>query len=220
MNYPFANAVIDFVRTANAENLRECVENIVEHYPRASLDTLMNHIGTHDTVRALTRLGRGDAPRPENGRDRGIMTDEQYKKGVELLMLASVLQFTLPGVPCVYYGDEAGLSGGEDPFNRACFPWGHENKELLEHYKTLGRIRKLCPAFVDGEFNCISAVLGCIAYERISDTGCALIIANANDRDIEYRVPECWRNAPALFGKAAYGRSVSVGAHSAVILHR
>ena len=220
MNYPFANAVIDFVRTANAENLRECVENIVEHYPRASLDTLMNHIGTHDTVRALTRLGRGDVPRPENGRDRGIMTDEQYKKGVELLMLASVLQFTLPGVPCVYYGDEAGLSGGEDPFNRACFPWGHENKELLEHYKTLGRIRKLCPAFVDGEFNCISAVLGCIAYERISDTGCALIIANANDREIEYRVPECWRNAPALFGKAAYGRSVSVGAHSAVILHR
>lgn len=220
MNYPFANAIIDFVRTANAENLRECVENIVEHYPRASLDTLMNHIGTHDTVRALTRLGRGDVPRPKNGRDRGIMTDEQYKKGVELLMLASVLQFTLPGVPCVYYGDEAGLSGGEDPFNRACFPWGHENKELLEHYKTLGRIRKLCPAFVDGEFNCISAVLGCIAYERISDTGCALIIANANDRDIEYRVPECWRNAPALFGKAAYGRSVSVGAHSAVILHR
>ena len=220
MNYPFANAIIDFVRTANAENLRECVENIVEHYPRASLDTLMNHIGTHDTVRALTRLGRGDVPRPENGRDRGIMTDEQYKKGVELLMLASVLQFTLPGVPCVYYGDEAGLSGGEDPFNRACFPWGHENKELLEHYKTLGRIRKLCPAFVDGEFNCISAVLGCIAYERISDTGCALIIANANDREIEYRVPECWRNAPALFGKAACGRSVSVGAHSAVILHR
>ena len=220
MNYPFANAVIDFVRTANAENLRECVENIVEHYPRASLDTLMNHIGTHDTVRALTRLGRGDVPRPENGRDRGIMTDEQYKKGVELLMLASVLQFTLPGVPCVYYGDEAGLSGGEDPFNRACFPWEHENKELLEHYKTLGRIRKLCPAFVDGEFNCISAVLGCIAYERISDTGCALIIANANDREIEYRVPECWRNAPALFGKAAYGRSVSVGTHSAVILHR
>lgn len=124
MNYPFANAIIDFVRTANAENLRECVENIVEHYPRASLDTLMNHIGTHDTVRALTRLGRGDVPRPENGRDRGIMTDEQYKKGVELLMLASVLQFTLPGVPCVYYGDEAGLSGGEDPFNRACFPVG------------------------------------------------------------------------------------------------
>lgn len=82
----------------------------------------MNHIGTHDTVRAITRLGRGDIERPENGRDRGILTDEQYRRGICLLKLASVLQFTLPGVPCVYYGDEVGLAGGEDPFNRACFP--------------------------------------------------------------------------------------------------
>ena len=220
MNYPFANAVIDFVRTANAEELRECVENIVEHYPRASLDTLMNHIGTHDTVRAITRLGRGDIERPENGRDRGILTDEQYRRGICLLKLASVLQFTLPGVPCVYYGDEAGLAGGEDPFNRACFPWGNENAELLDHYRTLGRIRKLCPAFIDGEFNCISSALGCIAYERNSESCSALIIANANCHGIEYTVPERWRGASALFGSAADGRSVPLGAYSAAILYK
>ena len=220
MNYPFANAVIDFVRTANAEELRECVENIVEHYPRASLDTLMNHIGTHDTVRAITRLGRGDIGRPENGRDRGILTEEQYQKGVCLLKLASVLQFTLPGVPCVYYGDEAGLAGGEDPFNRACFPWGNENAELLGHYRTLGRIRKLCPAFIDGEFNCISSALGCIAYERNSESGSALIIANANCHGIEYTVPERWRGASALFGSAADGLNVPLGAYSAAILYK
>ena len=220
MNYPFANAVIDFVRTANAEELRECVENIVEHYPRASLDTLMNHIGTHDTVRAITRLGRGDIGRPENGRDRGILTEEQYQKGVCLLKLASVLQFTLPGVPCVYYGDEAGLAGGEDPFNRACFPWGKENAELLGHYRTLGRIRKLCPAFIDGEFNCISSALGCIAYERNSESGSALIIANANCHGIEYTVPERWRGASTLFGSAADGLNVPLGAYSAAILYK
>ena len=220
MNYPFANAVIDFVRTANAEELRECVENIVEHYPRASLDTLMNHIGTHDTVRAITRLGRGDIGRPENGRDRGILTDEQYRRGICLLKLASVLQFTLPGVPCVYYGDEAGLAGGEDPFNRACFPWGNENAELLGHYRTLGRIRKLCPAFIDGEFNCISSALGCIAYERNSESCSALIIANANCHGIEYTVPERWRGASTLFGSAADGLNVPLGAYSAAILYK
>ena len=220
MNYPFANAVIDFVRTANAEELRECVENIVEHYPRASLNTLMNHIGTHDTVRAITRLGRGDIGRPENGRDRGILTEEQYQKGVCLLKLASVLQFTLPGIPCVYYGDEVGLAGGEDPFNRACFPWGNENAELLGHYRTLGRIRKLCPAFIDGEFNCISSALGCIAYERNSESGSALIIANANCHGIEYTVPERWRGASTLFGSAADGLNVPLGAYSAAILDK
>lgn len=103
-----------------------------------------------------------------------------------------------PGVPCVYYGDEVGLAGGEDPFNRACF-LGNENAELLDHYRTLGRIRKLCPAFIDGEFNCISSVLGCIAYERNSESGSALIIANANCHGIEYTVPERWRGASTLF---------------------
>lgn len=220
MNYPFANAIIDFVRTANAENLRECVENTVEHYPKASLDTLMNHIGTHDTVRAITRLGRGEVPRPEGGRDKGILNDEQYARGVRLLKLAAAIQFTLPGVPCIYYGDEAGLSGGEDPFNRACFPWGHENAKLLEHYKALGRIRKACPSFAKGEFNCISAALGCIAYERADENGSVMIIANANDHGITYTVPECWANAKVLMGGGISGREVTLDGCSAAILLR
>lgn len=57
-------------------------------------------------------------------------------------MLASVLQYTLPGVPCVYYGDEAGMEGYEDPFNRRCYPWGSEDEEIIEHYKRLGALRK------------------------------------------------------------------------------
>lgn len=220
MNYPFANAIIDFVRTANAEKLRECVENIVEHYPKASLDTLMNHIGTHDTVRAITRLGRGDMPAPDGGRDRGVLSDEQYARGTRLLKLAAAVQFTLPGVPCIYYGDEAGLAGGEDPFNRACFPWGSENGELLEYYKTLGRIRKECSVFAKGEFNCISAALGCIAYERTQENGSVLIIANANSHGITYSVPERWSDAKPLLGGGISGRDVKLDGYSAAILLR
>ena len=220
MNYPFANAIIDFARNARAEALRECVENIVEHYPKPALDTLMNHIGTHDTVRAITRLGRGDMQRPENGRDRGELTQEQYDRGVTLLKLASVLQFTLPGVPCVYYGDEAGLAGGEDPFNRGCFPWGYENTGLTEHYRALGRLRAACPAFADGSFNCVSAALGCIAFERVTGDCAVLVIANANGHDIDYTVPERWRNAKALFGSDADGLNVRIPAYGAAIIQK
>ena len=61
-----------------------------------------------------------------------------------LLKLASLMQYTLPGIPCVYYGDEAGMEGYRDPFNRGCFPWGHEDAELVNWYRSLGKIRHSC----------------------------------------------------------------------------
>ena len=56
--------------------------------------------------------------------------------------MASFLQYMLPGAPSLYYGDEAGMEGGKDPFNRRPYPWGQEDPELLEHYQILGRLRK------------------------------------------------------------------------------
>lgn len=218
MNYPFANAITTFVRDADAERLCETVESIAEHYPKRSLDTLMNHIGTHDTVRAITRFGRGDEAKKSCGRDRGLLSDEEYLRGTRLLKIASLLQYTLPGVPCIYYGDEAGLAGGEDPFNRGCYPWGNENEELISHYRTLAKLRRECAAFKDGRFTAVSAALGCIAFERATDSERVLIIANANDHEIDYIVSEDWRDAQAVFGSSAQGRSVSVGAYGASVL--
>ena len=67
-----------------------------------------------------------------------LISEDDYKKGVKLLKLAATLQYTLVGLPSLYYGDEAGLTGGSDPFCRGCYPWGNENSELLSFYKKLG----------------------------------------------------------------------------------
>ena len=112
--------------------MMELIMTVLEHYPPGAIHLLMNHIGTHDTERILTVLG-GE---PLNGRDREWqsrtkLSQEQRSRGLALLKLASLMQYTLPGIPCVYYGDEAGMEGYRDPFNRGCFPWGHEDAELV-----------------------------------------------------------------------------------------
>ena len=70
------------------------------------------------------------------------LSEELYSIGKKRLKVASSLQYFLPGVPCIYYGDEVGMQGFEDPINRRPYPWGKEDKELLEHYRYLGKLRE------------------------------------------------------------------------------
>ena len=143
MNYPFRDAILQFLRHGAAQYFFETIETILEHYPPQCIRLLMNHIGTHDTERAITMLA-GD---PTENRDRTWQSAQklspaQYALGVHRMKLASLIQYTLPGVPCIYYGDEAGMQGYRDPFNRGTYPWGRENQSLLSWYQGLGRLRK------------------------------------------------------------------------------
>ena len=101
----------------------------------------MNSLGTHDTERILSVLGDTEVLELSNEElSTRKMTDAQRKKARSRLKIASTLQYTVFGVPSLYYGDEAGLEGGHDPFCRQPFPWGNEDKELADHYKKLGEI--------------------------------------------------------------------------------
>ncbi|MDR2647444.1 MAG: glycoside hydrolase family 13 protein [Oscillospiraceae bacterium] len=188
MNYPLADAIICFAVRKQAEQLAQTMLSQLEHYPPAAILGLMNHIGTHDTVRALMRLaGDGNCENP-NHEERGqwagkTLNPAQKNLAHKRLKLCAALQFTLPGTPCVYYGDEAGMQGYMDPFNRGCFPWGGEDEDLLAYYRALGALRKSTPALASAEFELISASLGCVCYKR----GNLLVIANANDHQIAYR---------------------------------
>jgi 4-alpha-glucanotransferase len=114
---------------------------IAENYPRNVLLCNMNLLGTHDTPRILTALVDDfDGSREEKSKRR--LSRAQYMLAQERLLMASFIQYALPGIPSLYYGDEAGVEGYKDPFNRRTYPWGREDKELLEHFKRLGRLRK------------------------------------------------------------------------------
>ncbi len=144
MNYPLGNAILSFIRCGGGENLSRTVWTLLENYPLQTVAVLMSSLSTHDIPRAITAL----AGEPYQNQDREwqaahhFLPLDRYQCGKKRLKLASLLQYFLPGVPCLYYGDEAGLSGYRDPFNRCPYPWGQEDHELLDWFRKLGSLRR------------------------------------------------------------------------------
>jgi len=140
MNYPFRNAVLSFLLEKKAEDYQKTVESIEENYPYPALRSLMNLLGTHDTPRILTVLG-AEKNLPENAEARAKyrLSEKERKTAEKRLKIASMLLFTHIGSPTVYYGDECGMQGLEDPCNRAWFV--KESEELLDWYRKLSQVR-------------------------------------------------------------------------------
>ena len=183
MNYPLRNAIIACVKENNVQQLARTMAMLRRNYPKHVLDSLMNILGTHDTMRLLTALGGEAFPEGKPAMSRFNLSVEQLHRGKRLIKLASILQFTLPGVPCVYYGDEAGMEGGGDPFNRRCYPWGSEDTDLVSWYANLGRLRKTYECFKDGDYILIEARNGLFAFTRGEGNGRVLVAVNMTDYD-------------------------------------
>ena len=161
----------------------------------------MNHIGTHDTERALTVLA--GEPAGDRGRDwqsQQHLSPDQKVRGLHLMRLASAIQYTLPGVPALYYGDEAGMEGYKDPFNRGCYPWGNEDHSLVKWYRRLGRIRKACPALVDGEFIPLFAEGDVLAFGRRKGKNTLLTVVNRSGDPVSFPLPKGWENVTCIVG--------------------
>ncbi len=157
MNYPFRTAILKFIRGWDAgRELKDTVLSIAENYPPQVLSCNMNLLGTHDTVRILTALVDDfEGPREQQAGRR--LSRNQLEVARERLLAATFLQFTLPGSPSIYYGDEALMEGYKDPFNRRTYPWGHEDRELLQHFRRLGQLKKDNPALRLGDIQFFQA---------------------------------------------------------------
>lgn len=127
----------------------------------------MNLLSTHDTPRAINALlDPHDGSRDDLARRH--FSPEQITWGKELLRTAAFLQFTLPGAPCIYYGDEAGMTGYRDPFNRGFYPWGEEDTNLQAFYRALARLKRENPALKTGRVEFITASNGRVQFLRQS----------------------------------------------------
>ena len=164
MHYPFRTAVTEFLQgTRNAESACNVFWSIQEHYPKENLYAALNLIGSHDRARILTALGGDRAA----------------------LRQAMLLQFVLPGVPCIYYGDEAGMTGGADPYNRGSFPWGTDDTELTDFLRGLSEMYRQRPLLRRGECEPLffgENVLGCRRYD---ETGSVLALINRGGESVD-----------------------------------
>ena len=195
MNYPFRTAIVNFVRQwDDGQALAERVMTIAENYPPQVLCCNMNLLGTHDTARILTALVDDfDGSREEKSRRH--LSRNLYLQAKELLMMASFLQYMLPGAPSLYYADEAGMEGHKDPFNRRTYPWGREDTELLSHFRHLGKLRKESACLQTGDIEFFRAEGGRIGFARRLEGKTVRIYLNRTDSSWE--IPG---------GKLLYGR--------------
>lgn len=217
MNYPFMNAIIAYVRDGDEKFFKDAVQSILENYPKETVYCLMNSLGTHDTVRIINALSDVRAHGWSKTHKLGYkLPDSEYEKAKKKLYLASVLQFTLPGIPSIFYGDEAGLQGFDDPINRRPYPWGSEDKEILAHYKKLGRIRRENRAVFSGGFN-MRDENGLVAYERASGDDEIIIAVNAGAYDKTLFINNEYTN---LYNNKEYKDVVDVPGGSFVILKK
>ncbi len=202
MNYPFRSAVLGFLTGANPADMMEIILNVLENYPPQVIRLLMNHIGTHDTERALTILaGEPLGSHSRHWQSTAKLSEEARELGIRRLRLAALMQFTLPGVPCIYYGDEAGMEGYRDPFNRGCYPWGNEDQRLLSWYRGLGSLRAECSALKEGTFTPLTAGDGCMAYIRSDEKQMLLVAVNASNEQKFVAIPSEWRDSTAVYGQ-------------------
>ena len=165
MNYPLKDAIIGFVKSGKTSQLRETLFMLMDNYPKETLDCLMNILGTHDTARILTVFG-GKECSDKDEMATTFLSESEKAAAKRKVMMAAVLQFTLPGVPCIYYGDENAMEGHRDPFCRRCFDWLYTDEELLAFYRKLGALRRKFGVFSEGEYGEVYADSSCLLYER------------------------------------------------------
>lgn len=205
MNYPFTNAIISFLADDDAEGFIDKILTVTENYPKEILDLLMNSLGTHDTMRIITRLSGESCENKDRGwQEKFELSSKERERCIKLFKIAAVIQYTLPGFPSVYYGDEIGMEGCKDPFNRRGYPWGSDkiNNELFQFHIALGKLRKETPFLKDAPFVPISGAQGCVAYARESENSSLIVIANRASSEIEYSLPKKYANALLVFGNA------------------
>ena len=214
MNYPLRHAILDFLTLrSTAQEAMNLFEQLCENYPSEPFLSCLNLLGSHDRIRLLTILG--DSPH------RSLLSDEdrywyrldEGKKSLAIsrLWAATLLQMTLPGVPCVYYGDEAGMQGYADPYCRAPYPWDDVDVNCRTIYRNAIAVRKAASPLASGGFFPFAQgddVLGFwrVGADKKDDTVCCVLVNRSLSESHTVRLPFCGEVADDIVS----GREVKI----------
>ncbi|MBE6885663.1 MAG: glycoside hydrolase family 13 protein [Ruminococcaceae bacterium] len=183
MNYPFKEAIMEFViGKITGRAFADRIMTIAENYPRPVLDCLMNLLSTHDTPRIITALsGKGEGmSKSEKANFR--LSGAELDRALALTKVSALLQFTLPGNPSIYYGDEIGMEGFEDPLNRCFYKWENQNTCLQNFYKELAFLKNENEAIKCGDIVFQETGDNFIKFARKSQNEIAYIVVSIGDK--------------------------------------
>ncbi|MBZ4665965.1 alpha amylase N-terminal ig-like domain-containing protein [Mahella sp.] len=226
MNYLFRNAVIDFIlnesfndgngvhNPIDAAKLDQRLTSIYERYPLPVFYSTMNLLDSHDTMRILTVFGYNSADENQN-------SQEAKDLAVKRLKLAAIMQMGYPGMPSIYYGDEAGQSGGKDPDNRRMFPWGAEDTNLQAFFKNISNIRNKNQVLKTGDLGTLYAKGDVYAFGRkitngkdafgksYPDSAAIVVINKGNEKQVPIDTTKFIRDE-VVFTDALSGKTYTV----------
>ena len=185
MNYPLRTGIIDYLLGRGCDKLCYALTDVIDNAPEHILHNQMNLLGTHDTERILTMLGDENVSGLSNHQLARLRMDPGRRNfAIQKLMCAYTILATVPGIPTIFYGDEAGLEGYKDPFNRMPYPWGKEDHRLIEHYRKMGRIRQENSVYKDGNFKLIHISNNLLVFSRTDGKNNFVTVVNNSDNRI------------------------------------
>ncbi len=182
MNYPLRRGIISYLRDRETSALKYALTDIINNAPWRIANAQMNVLGTHDTERVLTALGGEDA----SGFDNAILSKKKMSASErsfakKLLKMAYAILATVPGIPAIYYGDEAGVEGYSDPFNRLPYPWDNEDEELISFYRKIATIRTENTVYKLGDFNLLHIDSSCLVFSRTQGNVALITVVNNSE---------------------------------------
>ena len=191
MNYPFRTAALEYLRGGDAANFFYRMEDIRENYPPDAFYGAMNFLSTHDTPRMLTLLGVPEGDTPEDKAERALyrLSVNARELAEQRLRLGALLLFCFPGSPLIYYGDEAGMEGMEDPFNRGTYPWGAEDSDLVRFHQALGQLRASRKSLQKGDLRYHYAKGSVLAFSRTYEDESTMLVLNASTDALTVTIP-------------------------------
>ena len=197
MNYPLRNAIVDYLtQEISGKDFCNKILSLRENYPQEAFYCLMNFLSTHDSERILTRLIKSAENMSREAQAEYIPEEYNLIEAKALSKLAALIIFSLPGMPSIYYGDEAGLQGMKDPFNRKPYPWGMEDTELLNWYKTVSSIHD--EVFKYGKLH-LDVAGSLLSIRRSYKSSWRYVLINSTDETVETLLDNSYfRNVPEI----------------------
>lgn len=167
----------------NADSFFGAMRYHMANFTAPSLQIAMNELSNHDHSRFLTRTNK------KVGR-MNTLGSQAANEGINKAVMreAVVIQMTWPGAPTIYYGDEAGVCGFTDPDNRRTYPWGREDKELIQFHREMIRIHKENQELLTGSLKYIDGDYNILGYGRFNRNGATVVMLNNNDYEIVQEV--------------------------------
>lgn len=188
MNYPLRAALTELaLEKIDAEEFDRRIMSIKENYPPCAYHCLMNLLSSHDVERIMTLMGA-----PES-HDKDFcaayrLGGEEYRRAAKRVKQLVMFQMLMPGVPCIYYGDELGMQGYGDPFCRACFEPEHGDEDMALWYKLAAALRKSSTAYAKGEMETVYKFESGYGFIRYLDEEKHVVFGNFSDNEKLFRV--------------------------------